>query len=646
MLRSLHSLFLYGFFAAGILLAWCSPLPAAEADTISGYAKELIEEARAKRLAEQRRWRLLVHYRHRWWVKLESEADDPAFFLAPDGKTDPQSELEATLVAFFQDPADVPEGVMHPQCRFPARYKWLQEQLQFDPARLPDQPCEQLERWIGRLDPKTITLVFASYYMNNPSSMFGHTLLRIDSRSKGQYKKLLNYGVNYAANPDTDNPVFYAIKGVGGWFQGAFTVFPYSLKVQEYNNWESRDLWEYELDMTPNEMDYLLRHLWELGDIYFDYYYFQENCSYHMLTVLEAANPEWHLTDDFIFSVIPSDTVKVLVEQPGLVAKVHYRPAILSKMNHKIEQMESAERGVLYDLVEDKSALEEDAYNSLKVPEKALVLDAYLDYLEHLYIQDRAVNPMAPIRISQDILLERAQLEHTRGDTETVRFSTPPEEGHGTDRFRAAVGLNDNELFQEIGYRPALHDLLARDTGYERHSQILMMDGLYRYYYETKRLRVERFRFIDIITLTPFEPIFKKPSWKVNLGFDRIRDFDCDYCLAFGGNAGVGLTYQPGLHSPFIMFAMMEADAQTSGSFDDNFRLGGGATGGLFLDVYKDVRLFLGGEYKRFPLGHDSEFVKWTVQGRYAVSQNIDVRLEYRRIDETDEGLLALNLYF
>lgn len=642
---SFRSLFKHVAFIALTGFACGGPVCAAETNT-PAYAQELIAQARTQNLAGERRWRLLGHYRSTWWGRLESEADAPAFFLAANGKTDPQSELDATLIAFFKRPEDLPEGVMHPQCRFPARYKWLKAALQFDATRLPDQPCRRLEQWAARLDPKTITLVFASYYMNNPSSMFGHTLLRIDSHSKGRHKKLLNYGVNYAANPDTDNPVLYAIKGVGGFFQGAFTVFPYSLKVQEYNNWESRDLWEYELNLTHDQMDTLLRHLWELGDIYFDYYYFQENCSYHMLTVLEAANPDWHLTDDFVFSVAPGDTIKVLTEQPGMVNTVFYRPAILSKMNHKIEQMESSERDVLYELVDDKAALQGEAYGALTVPEKALVLDAYLDYLEYLYVQDRAINPRAPIRIPQDVLLARAELKHQRGDTEITRFSSPPEKGHGTDRFRLSTGLNDTELFQEIGYRPVLHDLLADETGYDRHSQILMMDGLYRYYHESQRWRVERFRLLDIITLTPFEPIFKRPSWKVNLGFDRIRDFDCGYCLAFGGGTGVGLTYEPSRHSPFMLFAMLEADAQTSGNLDDNFRLGGGATGGAFFDLHTDLRLFVGAEYKRFPLGHESEYVQWRAESRYAVSQNIDVRLEYRRIGNTDEGLLALNLYF
>ncbi len=592
-------------------------------------------------MASTRAWHKLLHYQKTWTGGWESEADAQIFFSAPDGKTNPQGELEAALESFFQDPAQIESGKMHPQCTFPARYTWLKRQLQFDPSKLPEQPCLRLDSWIQKLDPHSITMVFASYYINNPSSMFGHTLLRIDSQAKSKYKKLLNYGVNYAANPDTDNPILYALRGVGGYLKGVFTVFAYSLKVQE-----SRDLWEYELNLNADTMDTLLRHLWELGEIYFDYYYFQENCSYHMLTVLEAADPNLHLTDDIFWGVIPGDTLKALVNQEGLVSKVVYRPAILSKMSHKIEQMTGPEKEVLYDLVADEATLKRDSFQALEVPQKALVLDALLDYKEHMYVQQRVDDPTKPISVPRELLLERSKLKFKRQDTETTRFSTPPENGHGTDRFRLAMGHNDSELFQEIGYRPALHDLLAKEDGYDRHSQILMMDGRYRYYHETKRFRVERFQLIDIITLTPFEPIFKRPSWKMSLGFDRIRDLNCGYCVGFGGTSGGGITYQPSWFSPFMAFAMAEIDGQTSGHLEDNYRIGGGVNAGLFIDWGSDWRLLLGGEYKHFPLGHESQFVRFTAQQRYALSQNIDIRLEYNRVEDADEGILALNLYF
>ena len=319
----------------------------------------------------------MLHYKGTWLGGYESEADGMDFFNAPDGKTNPKAELIATLRSFFKEPSSLKPKEEHPQCNFSARYKWLKRELSIAPDQLPKADCTRMEGWLDQLDPRSVTLVFASFYMNNPASMFGHTFLRIDSKSKNNRQTLSNYGVNYAATVDNGSMLLYAFKGLFGYFKGEFTVFPYYLKVQEYSNWESRDLWEYELNFDPDQIDYLLRHLWELGGTHFDYYYLQENCSYHMLTILEVANPDLELSDDFIFSVQPADTIKILAEQKGLISKVTYRPAILSRMRHKTEQMSDGEKGVLYSLVDNADSLQEDSYLQLTTPQKALVLDAY-----------------------------------------------------------------------------------------------------------------------------------------------------------------------------------------------------------------------------------------------------------------------------
>jgi hypothetical protein len=610
------------------------------------YSEQLIQQAVEKQLDQKKRWHLLLHYKETWFGGYESEADGMDFFNAPDGKTNPKAELIATLRSFFKDPNSLKPKDEHPQCNFPARYKWLKQELSIDPKQLPKADCSRMEGWLEQLGPQSVTLIFASFYMNNPASMFGHTFLRIDSKSNNNRQALSNYGVNYAATVDTGSMLLYTFKGLFGFFKGGFSVFPYYLKVQEYSNWESRDLWEYELNLASDQIDYLLRHLWELGGTHFDYYYFQENCSYHMLTILEVANPDLELSNDFIFSVQPADTVKILAEQKGLISKVTYRPAILSRMEHKIEQMNSEEKEILYDLVDKTQALKEDSYQRLTTPKKALVLDAYLDYLEYEGLGEEDFDPKKPLRIPHSILLERSKLKYKRQDTEITQFSGPPETAHGTDRVRLGVGINDNELFQEIAYRPTLHDILGREVGYKKDSQFLFFDLAGRYYYESKRFRLDRFRLLDIVSLTPYEPIFKKPSWKLNLGFDTIRDLDCDYCNSFKGNAGFGYSYKPGYKSPYILFVMAEVEAETSGHLEDNHRAGGGVSGGMFIDFGKDWRLQLGAEYKRFPLGNDSEYVRYDSKLRYSPHKDVDLRLEYQRFDHKDQGLFSVNIYF
>ena len=68
-------------------------------------------------------------------------------------------------------------------------------------------------------------------------------------------------------------------------------------------------------------------HAWEMGNAYFDYFFFKENCSYHILSLLEYANPDLHLREQFHFWTIPADTVRIIVAQPGLVGATTYRPS-------------------------------------------------------------------------------------------------------------------------------------------------------------------------------------------------------------------------------------------------------------------------------------------------------------------------------
>ena len=63
---------------------------------------------------------------------------------------------------------------------------------------------------------------------------------------------------------------------------------------------EYRDVWEYPLTFTPEEVQQFARHVWETKDTYFDYYFFDENCSYRLLALLDAASERSDLADDFL----------------------------------------------------------------------------------------------------------------------------------------------------------------------------------------------------------------------------------------------------------------------------------------------------------------------------------------------------------
>ena len=330
---SLLVVFLIG---TGSLSSW-----AVQSGDVS-YLNELMDRAAVAHLADEREWHVLLHYRRTLTGGISSMQDDPGFFLAPEGKTDPQAELTATLTMFFSNEL-VGRSKQSAQCAFVARYHWLNEKLQFDERRLPSQPCERFTRWFDEFNAAAITVIFPAGFMNNPASMFGHTFLRVDGKEQTPQTRILAYTINYAAQLPPDAGLEYAIKGVFGAYPGYFSTIPYYLKVQEYRDIDNRDIWEYRLNLTELQVRRLLMHTWELGNAYFDYFFFGENCAYHILSLIEAAEPSIQLLDRFQFYTIPVDTVRLLRES-GLVGEVVSRPSRSTLVRRKRVSMSSEER--------------------------------------------------------------------------------------------------------------------------------------------------------------------------------------------------------------------------------------------------------------------------------------------------------------
>jgi hypothetical protein len=166
-------------------------------------------------------------------------------------------------------------------------------------------------------------LVFTSAYLNNPASLFGHTLLRLDRRGEPASTQLLAYAVSYAADDSGSTGLMYGIKGIAGGFTGYFELQSYDRLVRTYSDIENRDIWEYRLNLTPGQMARLVAHLWELREVRFDYYFFSENCAWQLLTLLEVADPSRVLSDRFALWVAPPDVLRLINAKPGWWAALH-----------------------------------------------------------------------------------------------------------------------------------------------------------------------------------------------------------------------------------------------------------------------------------------------------------------------------------
>ena len=505
----------------------------------------------------------------------KSLVDDPRFFLAPGGKRDPGAELSATLDAMFDNSLSPPA-----RCRFPARYEWLKETLPIDPTRLPAPECPELDNTLRAINPKSASLIFASGHMNAPASMFGHTLLRLNSAYESP---LLSYAVNYAAtiNPK-DSGISYAFKGIFGFYPGYYSLLPYYAKVREYANMDQRDLWEYRTNLTETEVRRMTLHVLEMQGVYMDYYFLDENCSFDLLFLLEAARPSVTLTDRHKeFFVTPIDTLRSVLAE-GLIDNVVFRPSTARTIRHKAGEAGEAEVAIAKSLASGDVAPSTVAEGPLPPQDKARVLDLAADFTHYLYLKKEI--PKDPYQGRYlGILAARSTVAGPPPESRPLPVPAPPESGHPVSRASLAGGVRDGHSFLEIAYRPAYHSLEDPAEGFNDGSQIVFSEAAVRWYPRDEKVRLQRWDLIDIVSLSPRDALFRPVSWKVQTGF-ATRDFPGGVeSLVYAVNPGGGFAWKV---SPLgIVSILAETDLAVSGRYDRSFAFGMGGSAGIARQV-------------------------------------------------------------
>jgi hypothetical protein len=584
----------------------------------------------------------LLHYHKGRLGRVVSEADGADFFLAPDGKRHPEGELEATLAAFFAPPVDDPM-VLHPQCRFVARYAWLNARLGFDPARLPPQDCPRFRQWMSALAPESVTLIFPSAFLNNPSSMFGHTLLRVDHVDRAENNRLLDYTVNFAAATDQPTALISIILGLTGGLPGRFSITPYYIKAKEYSDLQSRDIWEYRLAFNHEQIENMLRHAWEMGNTYFDYYFFTQNCSYQLLALLDAADPTLHLADRFPRWTIPTDTVRAVLDVPGLVTHVSFRPAMSTQLIYHRSRLSPSEGAWLFQVLRDPAVTDTAPFEALPESRRAAVIDVATEYLAYQKVDDpdRTDHYNAQQR---RLLVERAALRVVSDDSPPPP-PPPPEAGHNTTRIGVGGGRAGGEWFGQVALRPALHDLLSDETGYTPNTHLEFMNTVLRYN-QASRVTLHRLDVIRIISLTPYDRLISKPSWQISTGFFPVEDLSFRDRSAPSLEFGVGGAVQSRWWQREVWYALGEAAGQYGAVFEERYRVGGGLSAGLLFDLTSRWRAHGHTSYRAYPLGHRSSLLEWSLQQRFTLAPDWDARVEWSWQVDYTETLFTINAQF
>ena len=386
-------------------------------------------------------------------------------------------------------------------------------------------------------------------------------------------------------------------------------------------------------------------HAWEFGNAYFDYFFFKEDCSYHILALLYYAHPGLHLTDEFIGWTVAADTIRLVVSKPGLVSDITYRPSRSTVIKRKREALPAEERDLAHRMTQDIGVLTSPAFTKLAAAKQAFLLELASEYLRYRIDTTDDRKPEWDVR-KKEILATRSQLRFSLTDFPVRPFANQPELGHKMHRLSIGGGWRNNDTFEEATFRGGYHDLLDPEVGYTPDAQIEMASVTVRHYNRADQTRVERATLLNLLSLSPIDAVFHAPSWKLNVGMNTIRHNDCRLCSNGFFNGGIGGAKELNLLNREVVFAFAETEASISKAYDEMHRIGGGATIGMLADITARWKLMATGSYLRFPLGDKSDDIRWYVGSRFTLAQNWAVRLEYNHRDRDNDVLFSVQAYF
>jgi len=546
-------------------------------------------------------WRRLLHMTPGLFGE-KSSVQGGDFFLDPQGSIDAGAELRATYRKMFQSSK---EENLKTQCRYLARRDFflrLQPDLQNQIVT-----CPFSEEWLSRLNSTRVSLIFAAGYMNSAASSFGHTFLKLSNPENQGSKELLDYGINFAARTSDTEGALYALYGLTGYFPGNFALLPYHQMIRDYTNLEGRDLWEYDLNLTPIEIQRMLFHMLELEGSYFNYYFLDDNCSLMILKVLEIARPDLNLTEADEFFVIPLDTVKKV---KPLIDQVRYRPSLETEWKQRREDLNSDQREQILNLEQDPAAFQLSDMDT-----KTLMATQSRLALKEIQSHDRWKD------LNYFAAKERARRGFAKDEFQIRQPNSSPDQGHDSSLIEVGL-LDQGKRSMLIGFRSAFHDQLSRDVGIPPFSHLEVL-GFQWQASELNQIQLRRYRLLEMLSTRAVSRFDKPISWGAVVGADSQIESETRLRHQVMGRIGYSFDFWP----EKIRWSNLVLMGATQ-DLDQNFQATPGFNSCLWILWTPHIRSLVQGEWRRFPsqTAAEVEFIQ-----AFDLSDQLELRLNWQQ---------------
>lgn len=490
-----------------------------------------------------------------------------------------------------------------------------------------------------------MSIVLATGFLGNPASYYGHTLLKFNFDRQDIPSRLIDVSVNYGAIVERDDSaVTYILKSLAGGYDGGFSHIGFFFHNHNYGEIELRDLWEYELALPPQAVEFIVAHAWEVLGKRYTYYFFRENCSFRMAELIEIVDGVRVVPDGAPW-VIPQALLQQLgrssLDGQPLVRRVTYHPSRQARFYEKYRKLSESEVSLAESVVRGRVSLEGSSFDGHSLLSRQKVLDVLLDYYQFVG------NPLdkAPVELRKSyelVLAKRFDLDPGSADATPV----PPPPPH---RARPAgwlqwAGKSHGTLGDGLALRvrPAYYDRLDGESGHVRNAALIMGDTEVTFLRGRARLtRLDAVGVDSVPAAVTGLPGDDPLAWRVHAGVQAARLF-CDDCLVarLQGDIGKAFRRSDALLLQTSLGGALQSRRHGQGigfirpSLDIIARAGAG------------FAMKLGVEY-RLPLGSDTPnpYVVTETELRWQLSRDSDLRVRHQH-DRTNAWQIGVGYYW
>jgi len=511
-----------------IILCIIFLLSGAEAQASS--QAEILKTAQELKLARHPTWLKLLHYER---GGKQSVVLTDSFFLSPNGKSDPEAELTATINAYFA--AWDANANAQARCRFPARYYWLSQQLSLPDYNLRNGKCQNLEKWALFDSVQSISLLLVSGYFGNPASTFGHALLKFNTDSSDDQSGLFDLTLSYGALvPENENTLRYVARGLFGGYKAGFSDKYFYTQDLVYSRTQFRDIWDYRIALTNKERTLLILHIWEIIGNKFDYYFLDKNCAYRLAELLELVLQKdlvdngrfWYLPVEIFYRLKEIDKAWHKSTGTNLIQSVHFIPSSQRILYHQLRLLVPDELEAFNVILREGIHSMPGHLAKFTSDRQIVILDSLLFYQQYRLIAEEPDSDRDRREFKDQVLLARLQLPAHPKLSPKIKELPSPAEGSRPMVFGAGMASDaDGKTFLRLNWSPFKQERVGQNS--LEGDELVVLDlnvGFFEEEHNAFLDQLDLVRVLNLNTLPVAVADESQWSWQLRGGVDRIEE--------------------------------------------------------------------------------------------------------------------------